>query len=104
MSYSHRRSAATADRMGHRLITWWNKDNVWHRAAALAALRVYGAVFHLQDAAVVVGEMGDGGEPQLPPSQEHIHASDGFPPGRNRPCAEAGTTEASVSPRARQAT
>ena len=47
--------------MGHRLRNWWNPNNLWHRAAALAALKVYGAVFRIADAVVeddVVGDQG----------------------------------------------
>ena len=36
--------------MGHRLITWWNPNNEWHRAAAEAALKAIGARWLPRDA------------------------------------------------------
>ena len=51
--------------MPARLITWWNKNNAWHIAAAAAVLKSLGAKWSAPDAhcggAVVVG----GGELQL---------------------------------------
>lgn len=38
--------------MGHRLITWWNPNNAWHRAAAEAVLKAFGAPWFSQRAEV----------------------------------------------------
>ena len=46
--------------MGHRLITWWNPNNEWHRAAAEAALKAIGARWLPRDADEEGREVGAG--------------------------------------------
>lgn len=55
--------------MGHRLITWWNPNNAWHRAAAEAALKAIGARWLPRDADEEGQVVGGEGSQQLPSSQ-----------------------------------
>lgn len=90
--------------MGHRLITWWNPNNEWHRAAAEAALKAIGARWLPRDA----DEEGMCGRPDGDcnhhPAGDDIQLDDRFPPGRKRPFTGAVSEAASSHPRARPTT
>ena len=56
--------------MPARLITWWNRNNAWHIAAAAAVIKSLGAEWADRDAPCGGVVVGGAGSQQLPASQE----------------------------------
>lgn len=90
--------------MGHRLITWWNPNNAWHRAAAEAALKAIGARWLPRDA----DEEGQEGRPvkdgSPSPAGDDIQPDDRFPRSSKRGITAAVYTVATVKTTSGQAT